>query len=528
MQPLKTRLVSGVPPARGRACRTRSQFHTGTIVLLLILYTSTLYAAGFEDVQQKITEHILPNGMKFIILERHEAPVFSGLIYANVGASDEIMGNTGIAHVFEHMAFKGTTTIGTKDYEKEKVAMDKMDTVFDKLRAEWAKGARAEAETVKQLQTEFEALQEEAAQYSNGEEYAQILERAGAVGVNAGTSADFTMYFYSLPSNKLELWMALESERFIDPVMREFFKEKEVIKEERRMRTESSPVGRLIEELLGITYLAHPYGRPIIGHKSDINTTTRTEALKFFETYYAPSNMVAALVGDVNPDQVIALAEKYFGKIAARPNPPQVETLEPKQLGERRIRIIEQTQPFIAIAYHKPAANHPDDAVFDAITDILASGRTSRLYKKLVRDEKLSISAGAFPGFPGNKYPNLFIFYSFPAQNRTNAENEEAILAEIEKLKTEAVSDAELKKVKTRAKAGLIRALASNSGMAQELCTYEFLMGDWRELFESLEHIEQVTAEDIKRIANEYFIDSNRSVAEILTETPKKETEENQ
>ena len=527
MQHLKMRLVIGSPPARVGARRTRRQFRVA-VFLLLILYIPALYAAGFEDVQQKITEHVLPNGMKFIVLERHEAPVFSGLIYANVGASDETTGNTGIAHVFEHMAFKGTTTIGTKDYEKEKAVMDKMDMVFDKLRAEWAKGARADTEQVKQLQTEFEALQAEASQYSNGEEYAQILERAGAVGVNAGTSADYTMYFYSLPSNKLELWMTLESERFVDPVMREFFKEKDVIKEERRMRTESSPVGRLIEELMGITYLAHPYGRPTIGHMSDINTTTRAEALKFFEAYYAPSNMVAALVGDVNPDEVIEMAEKYFGKIPARPNPPLVETFEPKQLGERRIRIIEQTQPFIAIAYHKPDASHPDDAVFDAITDILASGRTSRLYRKLVRDEKLSISAGAFPGFPGNKYPNLFIFYSFPAQERTNAENEEAILAEIEKLKTESVSEAELKKVKTQAKAELIRALASNSGMAQQLCTYEFLMGDWRELFKSLERIAEVTAEDIKRIANEYFVDSNRSVAEILTETPKKETEESQ
>ena len=185
--------------------------------------------------------------MKFIIFERHEAPVFSGYIYVNVGSADEVYGNTGIAHVFEHMAFKGTTTLGTKGYDQEKALMGKMDEVFDQLRVEWAKGDHADSEKLGGLEAEFKQLQEEASQYSDGEEYTKILEQEGAVGVNAGTSADWTAYFYSLPSNRIELWMALESERFIDPVMREFFKEKDVIKEERRMRTESSPIGRLIE-----------------------------------------------------------------------------------------------------------------------------------------------------------------------------------------------------------------------------------------------------------------------------------------
>jgi predicted Zn-dependent peptidase len=505
--------------------RTGARFNA-FVFLSLILYTTTLYGAGFEDVEQKIGEHILSNGMKLIILERHEAPVFSGHLYVNVGGADEVIGNTGIAHVFEHMAFKGTTTLGTKDYEKEKAAMGKMDKVYDELRAEWVKGDRANSEKLEQLEAEFGKLQEEAAQYSDGEEYARLLEQEGAVGVNAMTSADSTEYLYSLPSNKVELWMAFESERFLEPVMREFFKEKDVIKEERRWGVESRPIGRLLEELKGIAYLAHPYGQPLIGHMSDINTTTRAEVLEFFGEHYVPSNMVAAIVGDVNTDEVTQMAERYFGRIPAKPNPPVVETVEPKQRGERRVKIVEQTQPVIIIAYHKPEASHPDDAVFDAITDILASGRTSRLYKKLIRDEKISISAGAFPGYPGNKYPNLFVFYSFPAQGHTNAENERMILAEIEKLKTELVSEAELRKVKRRAKARLIRSLRSNSGLAEQLCTYEFLMGSWRELFRSLDRIERVTAEDIKRVANEYFVYPNRSVAEIVTEASKAETEE--
>ncbi|MFC1713129.1 M16 family metallopeptidase [Candidatus Poribacteria bacterium] len=495
------------------------------VFLLLTLCAAALYAAGFEDVEQKISEHVLSNGMKFIILERHEAPVFSGHIHVNVGGVDEVTGNTGVAHIFEHMADKGTTTLGTKDYEKEKAIMDKMDEVYNELKAEWTKGNRGDPEKVKQLETEFKKLQEEAAQYTDSEETSKILEQEGAAGKNASTSADATRYYLSLPSNKIKLWMVLESEKLLNPVMRDFFKEKDVIKEERRWRVDSDPTGRLIEELKGIAFLAHPYGQPLVGHMSDINTTTRAEALKFFEHYYAPSNIAAAIVGDVNTDEVIQMAEKYFGRIPARPDPLPVETIEPKQQGERRVKIVEQAQPVIFIAYHKPEAKHPDDAVFDAITDILASGRTSRLYKSLVRDEKVSIYVNAFPGYPANKYPNLFLFYSYPAQGHTNEENEKIILNEIKKLKADLVSEAELKKVKTFAKAGLIRSLRSNSGLASSLCTYEFIMGDWRELFKSLEHIEKVTAEDVKRVANEYFVDSNRSVAEIVTEQPKAEKE---
>ena len=494
--------------------------------LLLTLYATALYAAGFEAIETQVQEHVLSNGMKFIILERHEAPVFSGYIYVNVGGVDEPVGNTGIAHVFEHMAFKGTTTLGTKNYQEEKTTMDEMDAVYDQLRNEWVKGDRADPEKLKQLEAEFDTLQEKGSHYSDGEEYSKLLEQEGAVGLNATTSADSTEYFYSLPSNRLELWMALESSRFLDPVMREFFKEKDVIKEERRGRVDSSPIGRLLEELKGVAFLAHPYGRPIIGHMSDINTTTRAEALAFFKQYYAPSNMVAAIVGDVQADLVIQMAEEYFGKIPLRANPPLVETTEPKQLGTRHVKLLEQSQPIFIAAYHVPAVSHPNYIVLGAIADILSSGRTSRFHKKLIRDEKASISIGAFPGYPGDKYASLFVIYSFPAQGHSNEKNEEMIMAEIENLKTEHVTEDELKKVKRNAKAGFIRSLRSNQGLAAQLCTYEFIHDDWREIFNLLEQIEKITPEDIKRVANEYFVDSNRSVAEIVTEEASKEDTE--
>ena len=503
---------------------TSNQFRS-IVYLLLILHTTILHAIGFEGIETQVQEHVLTNGMKFIILERHDAPVFSGCIYVNVGGVDEPVGNTGIAHIFEHMAFKGTTTLGTKDYQKEKAIMDRMDFVFNELKHERAKRVWAEPEKLKQLEAEFDVLQKEASQYSDGEEYSKLLEQEGAVNLNATTSADSTNFFYSLPSNRLELWFALESARFLDPVMREFFKEKQVIKEERRLRVDSRPIGRLLEELKGIAFLAHPYGRPIIGHMSDINTTTRGESLAFFEQYYAPDNMVAAIVGDVESQQVIQMAERYFGQIPTRKQPPLVETVEPKQLGTRRVKIVEQTQPIFITAYHIPATTSPDYIALNAIADILSSGRTSHLHKKLIRNEKIAVSIGAFPGYPGEKYPNLFVIYSFPAQGHTNRENEEAIIVEIESLKTELVSEDVLAKVKRNAKARFIRALRSNRGLARQMCTYEFIHGDWRKVFTSLHRIEELTPEDIKHVASQYFVNENRSIAEIVSEVSPNETE---
>lgn len=492
--------------------------------LLVLLFTlplslwQTARAQGLPEFEKRLTEFTLDNGLKFLVLERHEAPVVSFHIYADVGAVDEVRGITGLAHLFEHMAFKGTKSIGTKDYKAEAKAMEKIDQAFLALKLERRKGDKADKARLEELAEQLKAAQEDAQKYLVHDEYEEVFSRQGGAGFNAYTSQDATQYIVSLPSNKIELWMLMEADRFANAVLREFYKEKDVVMEERRMGVESQPTGRLLEEFMAVAYKAHPYGDSVVGHMSDLETLTRTEAERFFKTYYGPSNLTIAVVGDVNPQEVKKLAEKYFARIPGGPKPEPVETVEPPQLGPRSVILEDPAQPFVLIGYHKPGADHRDDAVFDAITDIVGMGRTSRLYKALVKEKKIAVYASGFQGMPGTKYPNLFLFYSVPARGHTNAESQEAIDAEIERLKTELVSPDELAKAKTRARASLIRQLDSNSGLAAQLTYYEVVTGDWRNLFNQLDKIDKVAAEDIRRVAKEFFTTKNRTVGLIETQ----------
>jgi len=482
-------------------------------VLLLLAAFGT--AGALDQIQKSVSEFTLSNGLKVIVYEDHLSPVFSAVTYADVGSVNEHVGITGLAHIFEHMAFKGTSTIGATDYAKEKVAIEKEEAAFLALQAEKAKGILADPGKVKELDDAFKAAVEESKALVEGNAFARIVEREGCEGLNASTSFDETQYYYSFPSNKLELWAYMESERFVDPVLREFHTELDVISEERRMGIESQPTGRLFEEFLGMAYMAHPYSVFDVGHMSDIQNMTRADAQAFFKKYYVPRNMVVAVAGDVYPGQLQPLMEEYFGRLEDRPVPDRVTTVEPPQRGERRVKLKDPSQPFLIFGYHKGAFSDPDDPVFSAITDIMGTGRTSRLYKRLVRDEKLALAAAAFSGLPGNKYPGLFIFYSVPMQGKTNAENEKAVLEEIEKIKNEPVTAEELLRVKTRAKADLLRSMQNPMGVATQLAFFEKVAGGWSKLFTQLEKIDKVTADDIQRVAKAYFTESNRTVAEL-------------
>ena len=486
-------------------------------VVLAVLMAPAVLAQDLAEFEKDLTEFTLDNGLKFLVLERHDAPVVTCYTHVDVGAVDEVKGITGLAHIFEHMAFKGTTTIGTKDFEAEAKVLARVDETFHALKGELQKGDQADPARVAELRQRFEEAQQEAQEFLIHDEFEEALKREGGTGLNAGTSYDYTVYFVNLPSNKLELWMLMESERFRDPVLREFYQERDVVMEERRLRTETQPIGRLIEEFLAVAYKAHPYGEPVIGHMSDLQTVTRAEAEAFFKEYYIPSNMTVAIVGDVDPNRVKELAQKYFGRIPRREEPEPVETVEPPQLGERRVVIEDPAQPFVVVGYHKPGIKHPDDAVFDAITDIMGMGRTSRLYETLVKEKRIAVAASGFQGMPGVKYPGLFLFYAVPARDHTSEENLEAIDAQIERLKNEPVTKEELQKAKTRARASLIRQLDSNQGLAQQLTFFEVITGDWRNLFTQLDRIDAVTAEDIQRVAREYFTTRNRTVGMIKT-----------
>ncbi|MFQ6084184.1 MAG: M16 family metallopeptidase [Candidatus Aminicenantia bacterium] len=487
------------------------------LTIVLLLFSTLVFSQSLEEFKKRVTEFTLDNGMKFIILERHETPVISFLTYADVGSVDEKKGITGISHLLEHMAFKGTTTVGTKDIEAEKEAIKKVDEIYNQILLEKRKGKKADQERLKRLEQDFKKAQEEARKYVVSNEFGQIVEQAGGVGLNAFTGWDQTCYIYNFPSNKFELWMSLESDRYLNPVFREFFKERDVVMEERRMRTESQPIGKLLEEFIDAAYKAHPYEEPPLGHMSDLKVMTRKDVERYFKEHYMPSNLTAAIVGDVDPREVKKMAEIYFGRIPSGPKPKPVQTVEPPQLGEHRVEVEDKSQPILLIGYHKPDINHPDNAVYNTISDIIGMGRTSRLYKSLVKEKKIAIYTGAFSGLPGEKYPGLFIFFAVPSKDHTSEECEKAIYEEIEKIKTEPVTDEELKGVKTRARAQLIKELRSNFGMALQLATYEVLTGDWRNLFKELDAINKVTAEDIMRVAKDCFKKKNRTVGQIVT-----------
>ena len=359
-----------------------------TVVLLALLVIAPAAMsqdlAGFE---KRLTKFTLDNGLTFLILERHEAPVVSFHTYADVGAVDEVTGFTGLAHLFEHMAFKGTQTVGTNDYQAEAAALAKMDDLFVALRKQ--KGDQANPEMLKKLQEQFDQAGVEAQKYIVHDEYEESLTQQGADGFNAYTSEDATQYIVSLPSNKLELWMMLEAQRFAHPVLREFYKEKDVVMEERRMM-ENSPTGRLYEEFEGIAFIAHPYRDGVIGHMSDLQALSRPEAEAFFKAHYGPSNLTIAIVGDVDPGNVKRLAEKYFAGIPSGPKPDPVRTVEPPQRGERRVTMEDAAQPLVLIGYHQPNVNHPDTAALEVVSEIVGVGRTSRLYKSLIKEQKIT------------------------------------------------------------------------------------------------------------------------------------------
>lgn len=520
-----SRLVARISQASG----VRFTIHEGrfaicafVMALSLVLNGNALSAASpsFAD---RVIEHRLANGLTVLMVERHQTPVVSINITFAVGGINEQVGQTGIAHLYEHMAFKGTRVVGTTDYEKEKPILDELAIVGTELdqreREAAAKGGAVTADeraAVESLQKRLLALQAQAAQYVVGNEMALMYQRHGGVGLNASTGKDLTRYMISLPSNRLPLWAAIESDRMANPVLREFYKERGVVMEERRLRNDDSPNGLLFETFTSAAFRAHGYGIPTIGWGSDILSLTPAATEAFFKTYYGPNRATIALVGDISPQETIALIERTFGRIPAGPPAPPLVTVEPDQRGERRVEVEFDAEPAIVIGYHKPTLGHPDDDVFDVIDAVLSDGLTSRLHQKLVREKRLAASVGSDASHPGVRAPNLFVITATPLAPHTTAEVEAAIYEEVERLKQEPVSAQELEKVLNNLDADLVRGLRSNSGLASQLALYQAIAGGWRYILTSRDNVAKVTAADVQRVAAQYFTRSNRTVAVLV------------
>jgi len=485
------------------------------LILALGLLAAPLGAQDLAAFEKNVTMHTLANGLTVIIVRRPEAPVFSYATVVNAGNAQEVPGITGLAHMFEHMAFKGSENLGSTNYEAERTALQKVESAYSAYEVEREKTVGRDDQKVAVLEKAWKDAIDDAQKYVVPNEFSKVVDQAGGVGVNAFTQSDHTVYFYSFPSNRFELWAYLESERYLHPVFREFYKERDVVTEERRMRTESSPIGRAVEEFLAAAFEAHPYGFPTVGWPSDLKSFSATDAAAFFKKYYVPANMVIAIVGDVKDSEAMPVIEKYFGRLPKRPLPEPLRTVEPPQRAERTVVLHEKSQPVYLEGYHRPAVTDPDDSVYDVIEMLMSTGRTSRLYRSLVRDKKIAAVAQGFNGFPGEKYPNLFTFFAFTTPGHTPAELTAAIGEELNKLKNEDVTPEELQSVKTRAKAELLRQLDSNSGLALELALIQTDLGDWRDLFRQLDRIDKVTAADIRRVANKTFTINNRTIVYI-------------
>ena len=502
-----------------RTHRTAALVAAGLAVLAL---AAPARAQGFKDLEGKVVEKTLPNGLKVILLPRPLAPVTSFVTYADVGGVNEQQNATGLAHIFEHMAFKGTTTIGTKDIAKEEAAMAKEDQAFTVLRAERLRRPKPDPEKLKLDEAAFKKDQEEAQKYSDTGAFDKILEQQGASGLNAFTGFDQTVYHYSLPSNRLELWAALESDRFTHPVLREFYKEKDVIMEEKRMG-ESRPTMRLFNDFFPVAYSSAMYRSWVIGSMSDLQAITRQQAKDWFSKYYCAKNLTVAIVGDVDPKTAMPVLEKYLDKIPAGAKPEGPITVEPPQRAEKRIIMDDPSQPFLVIGYHRPDINDPDNAAYDVLADVLGGGRSSRLYKALVKEKKVALYAAAMPSFEGEKFPGLFTIMAVANKGKTNAECEAAIYAELDKIQNEPITKDELEGVKARAKMHFIDGIDSNMGLAMQLAMAQNLQGDWRQMFNYLDRIDAVTAQDVTRIAKSAFAKSNRTVGMIETTPAKSE-----
>jgi predicted Zn-dependent peptidase len=471
-----------------------------------------------------VLEKTLPNGLRLLMVPRHDQPTIAAGWITRFGSADERPGVTGVAHLFEHMMFKGTPVIGTKDAKRDKELNDLQDRLREEIRKEESilrhkqlrgeiddmNDPKARSERHQKLVVDFEKLVKEQQDLLVKDEFSKIYTENGATGLNAFTNTDVTCYINTIPSNKLELWAWMESSRLLDPVFREFYKERDVVYEERRLRTESTPTGRFQEQLNAMVWQASPYHWQTIGWSSDVANITRQQAFEYFTTYYAPNNLTAVLVGDFDPKEAEALVERYFGRLKANPaGVPEMITLEPPQFAEQRMIAEAETTPSLNVTYKTVADGHRDDAALELLADIL-SGRTGRLTKELVNTQKIATNAFAFHG--ARKHAGTFTLGATLAPEKKHEEVEQALYRELERIQKDGVPAPELRKVKNQAQADSYRRLESDTFLMIQLAVSDAITG-YKDFLDSPAKLEAVTAEDVQRVARKYFAKENRTVA---------------
>jgi zinc protease len=414
----------------------------------------------FEDPAAAAVTTRLPNGLVVLTLEDHATPVVSFQVWVQVGSKDETR-YTGLAHLFEHMMFKGSKNI-------------------------------------------------------EPEQHARLIQARGG-RINAWTNRDFTVYFEDVTSETLPLVIELEAERIsnLEVTWEMLTSERQVVLEERRMRTEDKPSGRAYESLLATAFVAHPYRRPVIGWRSDVEAVTVEACQDFFDTFYRPNNIILSIVGDFDTDEALERIRKTFGKLESHGAIPRNPTLEPEQKGERRVDVhFDLRSPVLVAAWHAPLAGHPDAEPLDVASVILSGGRSSRLYQKLVYEAQQALYAEG--GYMELKRAGLFVAYAGVRPDGRIEEVERLFFEQIALLRDEPVSAAELAKAKVQLEVSLVSGLAKAHAVASRIALDVATFGRIRPLEERLAAIRAVSAEDVQRVARTYLVDSQRSVVRVV------------
>ncbi|MBL0311865.1 MAG: insulinase family protein [Holophagaceae bacterium] len=480
-----------------------------------------------------LQKRVLPNGLTIFLVERHQAPVFSARIAFRVGGVDEAEGRTGTAHLLEHMLFKGTRTVGLNnpaDADSESHLLETEDKLWASILAEQDRLDEASAgsvystgkplplvsEKLQQLRQEFAAIQAKHSALLKPNAFSALYQEAGARGLNAGTSNDFTFYQVDLPRNRFEFWARMESERINAPVLREFYTEREVVKEERRMRIEDSPEARLKEQLLGQAFLAHPYGRPVVGWPSDLYALKRTEVQEFYRRYYAPNRAAIVLVGDLTFNEINPIIDAYFGQLKRQEDPSPVRTEEPRQTNDRRTSIEADATPIFMAGWHVPAMSHPDFPALSVLADLLSKGRGSRLFKRAVETLSIASDCQASVGEPGSRYPGLFVATGTAKGEAVPGLLGGILMEEIDAIKKDGPAKAELERLRILREMDQVQRMENPDQLATDLAVTWAATGNEQAFLGDLDRYRSVTASDVQRVANTYLVDTNRTTAVLV------------
>lgn len=457
----------------------------------------------------------LDNGMRFLVLERPGAATVAFVGIVRVGGVNETLGSTGTAHLLEHMLFKGTRSVGTRDPDAELALFSRMDSIHGRI-LQARGGPGPDSARIQLLRDSIAALEDEARTHTVPNEFDRLLTRAGARGLNATTDAEATTYFVELPANRAEVWFALEADRMANPVFREFYSERDVVMEERRLRVETNPAGLLYEAHLAAAFTMHPYGVPVVGYMSDLETLTRTHVRDYYRRYYGPGNTVVAVVGGVSAGDVRRWAERYFGAIPPGSRPPPVLAREPVQRGVRRVEVNADAEPALRMGWRVPEATHPDGPALAMLSALLTGGRTARLYHALVEETRVATWVAAGMG-PGELHPRLFTVELAPRAPHTVEEAEAVVRRVLDAFAAEPPAADDLDRVRNQIAAASVRRLQSNLGLALQLAGSESALGDWRASWNLLRRIREVTPDQVRDVVRRYFHDDGLTVAVLRT-----------